>query len=260
MVWSDPTNHQGIIQRAYFHAFGDSQDHSNDYALTDVTASGNQWMYQIGAAIWRAAKMWEWDDANQTTLSIATASLVYNQSDYALPTTILHVMSASVLDVGGNWQLLDQIDPMEIEKETGVDFDYYQSVAGFPSEYALYDNSVILKPAPDNGVSVTLSGGLKLFVSRICTAFNVPASYSTADMTIPGFDATFHDILTYGIAADYLMANGQEAKAQKFLDKIATYDGTGKLSGGLMLSMALAYGTRNEDKPDVVGPHMESYV
>ena len=259
MQYSDPTGHQGIIQRAYFRCFGDSQDHSADYPLSDLTASANQWMYQVGAAIWRASKLWEWDDANQTTLSIATASLVYNQSDYALPTSILHVMSASVLDVGGNWQLLDQIDPMEIEKETGVDFDYYQSVAGFPSEYALYDNSVILKPAPDNGVSVTLAGGLHLYVSRLCTAFAVPASYATADVTIPGFDATFHDILCYGIAADYLIANGKDSLAQKYLDKIQTYDSNGKLNGGLMLAMSRAYGTRNEDKPDVVGPHMESY-
>ncbi len=249
MQWSDPANHSGVIQRAYFFAFGDSLDHSGDYPLIDVTASGNQWMYQVGAAIWRASKLWEWDDANQTTLSIATTSMVANQSDYSLPTSILHVMSASILDLSGNWQLLNQIDPMEIEKETGVDFDYYQSVSGMPSEYALYDNSVILKPAPD-GVSQTLTNGLKLFVSRIATTFNAPTSYSTADTTIPGFDATFHDILCYGIAADYLNANGQEAKAGKYEAKIAS----------LLQGLAQAYGTRNEDKPDVIGPHMESYA
>lgn len=216
-------------------------------------------MYQVGAAIWRSSKLWEWDDANQTTLSEAYATLVDGQTDYSLPTNILHVMGASILDVGGNWQLLDQIDPMEIQKETGVDFDYYQSVPGFPSEYALYDNSVMLKPAPDNGVSVTLVSGLKLFVSRLCTTFNVPANYSTVDTTVPGFDATFHDILCYGIASDYLLANGKDALGQKYLDKIQTYDANGKLNGGLMLAMARAYGTRNEDKPDIVGPHMESY-
>lgn len=248
MQWSDPTNKQGIIQRAFFFAFGDSQDHTGDYPLADVTASGNQWMYQVGAAIWRASKLWEWDDKNQTTLSIATTNLVANQSDYEIATSILHVMSASVLDKSGNWQLLDQIDPMEIQKETGVDFDYYQSTSGMPSEYALYDNSVILKPAPD-GLGQTLAGGLKLMVSRICTTFSVPASYSTADTTIPGFDATYHDILCFGIAHDYLIGNGQEAKATAMMQKAT----------GLIQAMAKSYGTRNEDKPDQVEPHMESY-
>ena len=55
------------------------------------------------------------------------------------------------------------------------------------------------------------------------------------------------------------MANGKDTLGQKYLDKIQTYDSNGKLNGGLMLAMARAYGTRNEDKPDVVGPHMESY-
>jgi hypothetical protein len=259
MVFSDPSGHNGVIQRAYFLCFGDSLDHSNDYALIDVTASANQWLYQVACAIWRSSKLWEWDDANQTTLSEAQTDLVFGQSDYSLPTSILHVMSASILDVGGNWQLLDQIDPMEIQKDTGVDFDYYQSVPGFPSEYALYDNSVLLKPAPDNGVSVTLAGGLKLFVSRVCTTFSAPANYAVADATIPGFDASFHDILSYGIAADYLIANGQDKKGDSYIKKIWTFDGSGKLNGGLMKNMAMAYGTRNEDKPDVVGPHRESY-
>ena len=209
MQLSDPTYHQGIIQQAYFYTFGDTLDHSGDYPLIDVVAQANIWLANVGIALWKVSKIWEWDDANQSTLSIATTNLVYNQSDYSLPTTILHVMSASVLDVGGNWQLLTQIDPHEIEKETGIDFDYYQSTAGFPSEYALYDNSVILKPAPDNGVSVTLAAGLKLFVSRSVTTFSAPASYTTADTTVPGFDSSFHDIIPLGIAAKYLLANGQ---------------------------------------------------
>lgn len=249
MQWSDPTNHQGIIQQAYFYAFGDTLDHSSDFPLTDVTAHGNIWYANVGLAIWKANKIWEWDDANQTTLSVATTNLVNGQSDYSLPTSILHVAGAAVLDVSGNWETLTEIDPREVMKATGIDWDYYQSVAALPAEYALYDNSVWLKPPPDNGVSVTLAAGLKLWVSRSVTTFSVPASYSTADTTVPGFDSSFHWIVPMGIAHEYLMANGQESKAMGYLSKMTL---------GLK-ELARAFETRNEDKPNVVKPRRENY-
>lgn len=249
MQWSDPTNYQGVIQQGYFYAFGDALDHSGDFPLGLVTAFGNIWLSNVGVALWKASKSWSWDDRNQSTLSIATTDLVYNQSDYGLASSILTVQGASVLDVSGNWQRLHPINKDQVEKEGDVDFDFYNETAGMPSEYALYDNSIFLKPPPDNGVSVTLSGGLKLWISRTVTTFSVPASYSTADATIPGFDPSFHVILSLGIAHEYLLANDQEAKAMAYLQKIQAY----------IHDMQMQFGRRNEDEPDYISARPENY-
>ena len=132
MQWSDPTTHQGIIQRATFLTFGDSLDHTADWALTDMTASGNLALAIVAKALWKASDIWAWDDSNQQTLPVATTNLVPSQTDYSLGTNILQIKGAAVLDVNGNWEPLNQIDPMEIERETGMDFDYYNNVPALP--------------------------------------------------------------------------------------------------------------------------------
>jgi hypothetical protein len=247
MVWSDPTNFQGVIQNAYFKAFGDALDHSGDWSLPMVTARGNIALAKVAKALWNASDIWAWDDSNQNTLPVATANLVSGQTDYTLATSILQVRGVSILDINGNWEPLDQIDPLEIERETGMDFDYYQNIPGLPGEYALIGNSIWLKPAADNGISCTMTAGLKIWLSRSTTQFAVPASYSTADTTIPGFDSDFHDILPCEMAADYLEANNQEGKAASLRGR----------SEALIAKMVHTQGLRDKDKPDVIGMKSE---
>ena len=249
MQWSDPTNHQGVIQRTTFFVFGDSLDHTADWSLADMTASGNMALAIVAKALWKASDIWAWDDSNQNTLPVATTNLVNAQTDYALATNILQVKGASVLDVNGNWEPLNQIDPFEIERETGMDFDYYNNIPGLPGEYAIIGNSIWLKPAPDNGVSVTLTAGLKLWIERSTTIFAVPATYATADTTIPGFDSDFHDILCLLMANDYLSANGQESKGAGYVTRATA----------LISNMLHATGIRDKDKPDTLGMFRDDY-
>ena len=101
MQWSDPNNHQGIIQRTYFMTFGDSLDHSADWSLLDVTASGNLALAYIANALWKASDIWTWDDTNQTSLPVATTNLVSGQTDYSLGSTILQIKGVSILDISG---------------------------------------------------------------------------------------------------------------------------------------------------------------
>ena len=248
MQWSDPNNHQGIIQRTYFMTFGDSLDHSADWSLLDVTASGNLALAYIANALWKASDIWTWDDTNQTSLPVATTNLVSGQTDYSLGSTILQIKGVSILDIDGNWEPLNQIDPLEIERETGMDFDYYMNIPGLPGEYALIGNSLWLKPAADNGISCTMTNGLKVWVARSTTQFAVPASYGTADTTVPGFDSNFHDALCLLMANDYLSANGQESKGAGYVGRANT----------IIQNLAHATGTRDKDKPDVVGMRPES--
>ena len=249
MIWSDPTNHQGVIQRTTFFVFGDSLDHTADWALTDMTASGNMALALVAKKLWKASDIWAWDDSNQTSLPVATTNLVSGQTDYSLATNILQVKGASILDINGNWEPLDQIDPLEIERDTGEDFDYYQNTPGLPGEYALIGNSVWLKPAPDNGVSCTMTAGLKLWIERSTTLFAVPANYGTTDTTVPGFDSDFHDILCLLMANDYLGANGQESKGAGYVTR----------ANALIADLLHATGIRDKDKPDVLGARQDDY-
>jgi hypothetical protein len=206
MQLSDPTNNNGIIQRAYFYAFGDSLDHSADWPLKDVVALANDWVRRIATWIWQTDLSWQFDDSNYSTLPEATTNLVANQRDYGLPSTVLKVEGVSVKDAAGNWYPLKQIDREEVQRQ-GVDLETLYQNPSRPVYYDLVGNTVKIYPAADNGVSVTLSGGLKIFLQRDTTNFSVPASYTTADTTTPGFPSVFHDLVPMGAAYDYLSAN-----------------------------------------------------
>lgn len=233
----------GILQRANFLTFGDSLDHTTDYPLADMVASANRWAQNVAVRIWRASGTWEWDDANQTDLPIITTTLVAGQQDYSLPTTALSIERVEVKDSSGNYNKLQQID----QSEVSIALSELEETNGMPIFYDIIGNSLFLYPAPA-AASVTTTAGLKLVVTREVTTFTVPASYTTADTTQPGFDEMWHDIICYGIAHDYLDVNGPEDRATRYFQKI---------------NMSLAeleahYGIKNRDKRVAFKPRREN--
>lgn len=237
MVLSDPINKSGIIQRAYFYAFGNSKDHTEIYPLADLVASVNEWLKKVGIWIWQASDGWSFDDSNYNTLPEATRNLVADQRDYSLPTDILAIRGVAVKDVNGNWILLKQIDRQEEMHRTGQDLEEIYKTSGLPEKYDIEGDSLLLYPAPDNGINVTLSGGLKIYLDRNVKKFSVPASYTTSDNTSPGFNENFHDILPLGAAFDYWLPN-DSAKAGNYLATI----------NSLKESMLDLYAKRNKDR------------
>ena len=236
----------GILQRATFLAFGDSTSHVSDYPLADMVASANVWVQTVSAWAWESVGIWDIDDYNQTDLSAATATLVNSQDNYSIPADLIKLKRIEVLDNSGNYHEITQFDETEVE---GISLTEYHETDGLPLKYRIEGNSIFLFPAPDNGVSVTLAAGLKIYYAREFTTFSVPASYTTADTTQPGFDEMFHEIIPRGIAYDWNSTNGPDDRANRHLAKIQE----------LKLSLQKHYGRKNEDKKVAFQPRKENY-
>lgn len=117
----------------------------------------------------------------------------------------LVILGMEVLDVNGIWHPLEQITFDDI-RDTGVAIPEYRKTAGLPVEYELRDNQVVIYPAPDNGVSVTLASGLRLYYLRTADIFTT--GEVTTGTKEPGFPAPWHDIIAYESAYTYALANG----------------------------------------------------
>ncbi len=104
--------------------------------------------------------LWQHDDSNQTDFPTFDTTLVSGQEDYTLDPDIEEVESVEVLDKNGKYYFLNQMDTEKL-KEQGTTLSSYLTTAGAPVEYDLDGLSIRLKPAPDNGISVTLASGLR---------------------------------------------------------------------------------------------------
>ncbi len=244
MQLSVSSGKNGIIQRATFLAFGDSTDHTTAYPLNDMVTSANRWVHQIATWIWQASGTWEFDDKNQTDLPIATTTLVAGQQDYSLPTDALKILRVEVLDSNGDYQKLDQIDQTEIR----TSLTEYEETDGMPHSYDIIGNSLFLYPAPA-AASVTTAAGLKIVFAREAKEFSVPASYTTADTTQPGFDEDWHEIVCLGIAYDWCSVNGPEDRADRYFQQIQAK----------RADLREHYGSKNKDKKVAIRPLRQNY-
>lgn len=167
---------------------------STSYPLVDKARNANRWLYKAIAWMFESSPLWSWDDSNQTTLPIARTTLVASQQDYSLPSDMLGLQKVTVLNAAGN----------EIEVYP-LGFDEFKArtllatnQTGIPSYYCVRGGSILLFPAPDAGVSVTLSNGLRLYVTREADVFT--SSDTTQE---PGIPEPFHRILSLGASSDF---------------------------------------------------------
>lgn len=185
-------------------------------ALVDATTTSytdalllirvNTAMEEIAGAILGADGRWQWDDSNYTDTPIGTATLVASQQDYTLDTTYIKVLGVSIKDVIGRWYRLLPFDPDDLISDYGPFLDRAQflNTAGRPLYYDLQANQILLYPAPDNGVTVTLASGLKVYAQRTAQLFtSVEVSTGTK---VPGFISIFHSLVSYMAALPYAVS------------------------------------------------------
>lgn len=156
-----------------------------------------------------AGGKWQYGDSNYTTFPDYVADLSNSTAEYDLTTiftdTPLKIMGAEILDQDGNYRVIDQVSFNEIRERKIAQSEYFET-DGRPREYELRENQIVLYPAPDNGVTVTLTAGLKLFYLRTADVYtSVEVSTGTK---VPGFPSPWHDIIAYESAYNYGTANG----------------------------------------------------
>ena len=172
-----------------------------------------------------AGGTWPYGDKNYTAFPTFTTTLVNSQAEYDIdalfltgtyPATYepLMILGVEVLDNTSIWHPLTPISLQQI-RETGIAQVEYLKTDGRPIEYEKRENLLVLYPAPDNGVSVTLSGGLKIFYLRTADAFT--SAQVTTGTKVPGFPSPWHEILAYEAAYMYAVTrqlpNANQLKA-----------------------------------------------
>lgn len=144
-------------------------------------------------------------DKNYTAFPTFTFSMTNGTQSYDLndlTTDPLVILGLEVQDQSGDWHPLTRTSLKKI-RGAGIAQPEYYSTNGRPEEYELRDNMIVLYPAPDNGVSVTLSNGLRMYYLRKADSFT-SGQVSTGTKE-PGFPSPWHDILAYEAAEMYCL-------------------------------------------------------
>ena len=165
----------------------------------------NQAYEQITAKIMKeTVGSWPFGDSNYTTFQTYTLNLSNSEPFYQIDslTTPLIIMAVEVLDDDGNWHPLKPITLQDI-RATGIAQSEYQETDGMPLEYEKRENAIVLYPAPDNGVSVTLTNGLRIFFLRTADTFT--SAQVTTGTKEPGFPSPYHMLIVYMAAMPHLI-------------------------------------------------------
>ena len=173
---------------------------TTSYTAADLLRRINDAYEEVVGIIIGCDGLWQFDDKNFTDFPIGTTTLVNSQNDYAFDSAMLEIERVEVLDSSGNWHLLDPIDKSQI----GEAIDEFHPTDGLPIYYDKQGASIILYPAPDNGVSVTLASGVKVYFQRTASIFT--AAEVTTGTKQPGFASPHHYLLSYKAALPYAMS------------------------------------------------------
>ena len=192
----------------------------------DFTRSVNDWYRRVVFWIWRSTADWEFDDSNisasQTDnnwtysgtqgLPVATRDMVGGTQDYGLPTNALSIERVEVANSSSPaiFQLVHPLDKTQVK----VAISELYPTDGLPHFYDLMGTVIRLFPAPLS-TSVTLTAGLRIYVSRDIDAFT-PADTSQE----PAFDNKFHKLLSLGPALDFALRKTIKDKIPLFRGEI----------------------------------------
>lgn len=194
MVFSDTSTKLGIIQACEQRcSITDAGISGNTQLLKEFTARVNKWNRKVWHMIFTSYGGWQYDDANQTDLPFASATLTADQTTYALPSSSLTVRGIEIKDEGDVWYPLTPLTEERIREYEAM--GEFQKTSSRPLYYQLVGQTVRVFPASN----YTQSASFKVSFDRGSVAFA-----STDTTTAPGFAGEYHDILPLGASLDYL--------------------------------------------------------
>ena len=227
MKFYSSADKSGLVDDVYFLIFGNSNDHTAELPLADVTRLINRMYDEVVTKILQADSQWNWDDNNKTDLPIGDIDLVSGQQNYGISgATYLKVGKIDCQAANGNWIRLRQFQPDELADRADKAF---LNTPSTPSFYRIQANSLFLYPTPN----YSLAKGLRVFYQR-----NVDYFAATDTTKVPGFAEIFHRILSIGAAADYCMTAGMGTRLATLNTKLTQ----------MFTDLEIFYSTRNDNK------------
>lgn len=224
---------------------------TNSYTAAPLLINVNQAYERVVSIILGCDGRWQFDDTNYSTFPIATTTLVNSQPDYQFDSTHLQIERVSVMDVNGTYYDLLPIDQSDIE---GDPANFY-TTDGRPVYYDKQGSSLVLYPAPDNGVSVTLAAGLKVYYKRTADVFT--SAQVTAGTKVAGFASPFHSVLAYMAALPYCVKYKPErvVSIEREIVKVI-----GDETRGTQGTLQRFYSKREKDERQIMTGKKISYI
>jgi len=198
MKFNDVTNNTGLIQDCEsILGMEDAEISGDTTKLKNFTRFINIWYRRVNSWIWEATDTWEYDDSNWDDFPIATTTIVNSQQDYSIPSTAQRVDRVEILDISGDYQLLEPLDKDDIKDSS---LSEHLETPGLPTHYDMTGRSIFLYPKPSTA-KVTALLGLKIYFVRDIKEF-----ISTDTTVEPGFVNNFHRLLSLGASYDYCIS------------------------------------------------------
>lgn len=170
-----------------------------NYSDANLLTSLNDYYFQAISIALKSSGDW------QVNGEIATTSLVANQQEYVLPTTLIDINKIEANFLGGT---LDWVN-LNIQKGLRgevISNDDNQTATTSIYECDLYDNSIFLRYKPESSVS----DGLKIWYSKEATALSDAGDE-------PNLPEHLHLYLVYGACCDYSLRTGNDADYNKYI-------------------------------------------
>ena len=186
MIYSDPTNKQGIVQDIDWWA----GTNENTYTIEDKTRNANQALSKIGVLILKNSYRWTFIDDNSTDFYVGYTSTTANVDNIALEIDHLYLERVRI-KVNNEWSTLT---PKSRRQLTDQELDS----VGTPRYYYRQGQSLVMSPVSDQAyeVEVEWQKGVDFF--------------AVSDTTkSPGFNPDFHRLVSLYAARDYVAINDQ---------------------------------------------------
>ena len=177
LVFNDTNTELGICQE--IDSICDTD--TNSYTLAAKARRANAALEELELMALMADGRWQFDDSNYSSLPTGLMNAVDGQSEYSFDSTLLFIERIEILDSGGVWQKLGQMDEIA-EDETQTDL----AVEGTPTEYYKRGNKFGFNFVPKS-TNMTLTNGIKVYFKRVASLF-----VATDTTKAPGIPSPFH--------------------------------------------------------------------
>lgn len=187
MYLSDTLTKTGIFQNIETKLFGDNgygkitDDTDRTYLFTNLC---NRALDRFSFLAMTADGVWQWDDDNYTTQSIATTNLVTTQREYQFALDHLEIEAVLVKDSSGIWRTLTPFDQRDPNAKAYLENNATRS--GMPTRYDKRGTTLWLDVTPN----FNSTAGLKVYFKRGPSYF----TYSDTNKA-PGFASNFHSFV-----------------------------------------------------------------
>jgi hypothetical protein len=195
----------------------------------------------------KADGLWPSDDTNQTgELLDVTTNLVAGIAKYAIGATWLKVKRVRVKDALGNWTTLPNMARKALSDTT------LNEASGTPRCYFLLGNYAYLDPAP----SYASAGGMEVQFQRGASYF-----VYTDTTKSPGFDPTYHRLISMLSALDFCQINGMPERVSVLMTMIGTPPdlANGQPGSGMAKEFIDSYASRDADSKITLQPLRVDY-